>query len=72
MITDNLLWVEVLSFDLQEKRLRVNMGLEKLLEKMKQQQEKVGEKVLIVFSHIIPSNYFAMFTHFLFCFKVVI
>ncbi|XP_020596234.1 choline-phosphate cytidylyltransferase 2-like [Phalaenopsis equestris] len=29
----------------KEKRLRVNMGLEKLLEKMRQQQEKVGEKL---------------------------
>lgn len=31
----------------QEKRLRVNMGLKKLQEKVKQQQEKVGEKVSI-------------------------
>lgn len=29
----------------QEKRLRVNMGLKKLREKVKEQQEKVGEKV---------------------------
>lgn len=29
----------------QEKRLRVNMRLKKLQEKVKEQQEKVGEKV---------------------------
>ncbi|KAF8376712.1 hypothetical protein HHK36_031618 [Tetracentron sinense] len=32
-----------------EKRLRVNMGLKKLREKVKEQQEKVGEKVCIDF-----------------------
>ena len=32
----------------QEKRLRVNMGLKKLRDKVKQQQEKVGEKVCLV------------------------
>ena len=31
----------------QEKRLRVNMRLKKLQEKVKEQQEKVGEKVLV-------------------------
>ena len=31
----------------QEKRLRVNMGLKRLREKVKQHQEKVGEKVYI-------------------------
>jgi len=31
----------------QEKRLRVNMRLKKLREKVKQHQEKVGEKVYI-------------------------
>jgi hypothetical protein len=30
----------------QEKRLRVNMGLKNLRDKVKQHQEKVGEKVL--------------------------
>uniref|UniRef100_A0A5B7BZY1 choline-phosphate cytidylyltransferase n=1 Tax=Davidia involucrata TaxID=16924 RepID=A0A5B7BZY1_DAVIN len=32
----------------KEKRLRVNMGLKKLREKVKKQQEKVGEKIQIV------------------------
>ncbi|XP_020579263.1 choline-phosphate cytidylyltransferase 1-like, partial [Phalaenopsis equestris] len=45
----------------KEKRLRVNMGLEKLLEKMRQQQEKVGEKVAVVYSYIILSNLFVKF-----------
>jgi len=31
----------------QEKRLRVNMGLKNLRDKVKQHQEKVGEKVLV-------------------------
>ena len=31
----------------QEKRLRVNMGLKTLRDKVKQHQEKVGEKVLV-------------------------
>lgn len=29
----------------QERRLKMNMGMKKLGEKVKQQQEKVGEKV---------------------------
>jgi choline-phosphate cytidylyltransferase len=33
----------------QEKRLRVNMGLKNLNDKVKQHQEKIGEKV-----HLLP------------------
>ena len=32
----------------QEKRLRVNMRLKRLQEKVKEQQEKVGEKVCLL------------------------
>jgi len=36
----------------QEKRLRMNMGLKKLQERVKKEQEKVGKKVTI--DHEIP------------------
>lgn len=43
-----MFWAGHLIFDTsyQEKRLRVNMGLKNLRDKVKQHQEKVGEKVL--------------------------
>lgn len=36
----------------QEKRLRVNMRLKKLQERVKEQQEKVGEKVCLLSTSI--------------------
>lgn len=42
----------------QEKRLRVNMGLKKLRQKVKEQQEKVGEKVCLPSLEIIQEPLF--------------
>jgi hypothetical protein len=41
----------------QEKRLRVNMGLKTLRDKVKQHQEKVGEKVLVFTIFLILLKY---------------